>query len=36
MITKTVNNAMEDELRERALEGKKSLTKKGSLNVQKK
>ncbi|XP_047349023.1 uncharacterized protein LOC124948842 [Vespa velutina] len=28
IITKTVNNAIEDELRERALEGKKSLTKK--------
>ncbi|XP_032686396.1 uncharacterized protein LOC116851250 [Odontomachus brunneus] len=36
MVTKTVNDAMEDELRERALEGKKSLTKKDSLNVQKK
>lgn len=28
MISKTVNDAMEDELRERALDGKKSLTKK--------
>lgn len=36
MITKTVNNAMEDELRERALEGKKSLIKKNPSNVQKK
>lgn len=36
MITKTVNNAMEDELRDRALEGKKSLTKKDSSKVKKK
>ncbi|XP_076654573.1 uncharacterized protein LOC143359987 [Halictus rubicundus] len=28
MITRTVNKAMEDELREKALDGKKSLTKK--------
>ncbi|XP_063984120.1 uncharacterized protein LOC135166080 [Diachasmimorpha longicaudata] len=30
MITKTVNRAMENELRDKALEGKKSLTKKES------
>lgn len=30
IVTKTVNKAMEDELREKALEGKKSLTKKDS------
>ncbi|XP_014474063.1 PREDICTED: uncharacterized protein LOC106744117 [Dinoponera quadriceps] len=36
MITKAVNNDMEDELRERALEGKKSLTKKDPSKIQKK
>lgn len=35
MITKTVNKAMEDELREKALEGKKSLTKKDSSILKK-
>ncbi|XP_076232776.1 uncharacterized protein LOC143178155 [Calliopsis andreniformis] len=35
MITKTVNKSMEDELRERALEGKKSLTKKKDSTSQK-
>lgn len=35
MITKTVNKAMEDELREKALEGKKSLTKKNSSILKK-
>ncbi|KAH0954703.1 hypothetical protein HN011_006850 [Eciton burchellii] len=36
MITKTVNNVAEDELRERALEGRKTLTKKDASNSQKK
>lgn len=31
MITKTVNKAAEDELRDRALEGKKSLIKKNTV-----
>nr|XP_012235669.1 PREDICTED: uncharacterized protein LOC105679917 [Linepithema humile] len=35
MIAKTVNNAMENELREKALEGRKTLTKKGPSNSQK-
>ncbi|KAK2586760.1 hypothetical protein KPH14_011789 [Odynerus spinipes] len=35
IITKTVNNAIEDELREKALEGKKSLTKKDKQTVKK-
>lgn len=36
MITRTVNKAMEDELREKALEGKKSLTRKQTSTSQKK
>ncbi|KZC13331.1 PREDICTED: uncharacterized protein LOC107191393 [Dufourea novaeangliae] len=36
MITRTVNKAMEDELREKALEGKKSLTKKEPSSSKKK
>ncbi|EZA49319.1 hypothetical protein DMN91_000233 [Ooceraea biroi] len=36
MITKTVNTVVEDELRERALEGRKTLTKKDSASSQKK
>lgn len=36
MITRTVNKAMEDELREKALEGKKSLTKKKDPSTGKK
>lgn len=36
MITKTVNKAMENELREKALEGKMSLTKKESATSKKK
>lgn len=36
MITKTVNKAMEDELRERALEGKKALVKKNASSSQNK
>ncbi|XP_017887277.1 uncharacterized protein LOC108629235 [Ceratina calcarata] len=36
MITRTVNKAMEDELREKALEGKKSLTKKNPSTTKKK
>ncbi|KAK1134018.1 hypothetical protein K0M31_011803 [Melipona bicolor] len=36
MITKTVNKAMENELREKALEGKMSLTKKKSAISKKK
>lgn len=35
IIAKTVNNAMENVLRERALEGRKTLTKKDSSNSQK-
>ncbi|XP_076627260.1 uncharacterized protein LOC143344760 [Colletes latitarsis] len=35
MITRTVNKAMEDELREKALEGKKSLTRKASTSQKK-
>ncbi|KAK0178644.1 hypothetical protein PV327_007519 [Microctonus hyperodae] len=33
MISKTVNNAMEDELRDKALDGKKSLTKKSQAST---
>ncbi|CAL7947653.1 unnamed protein product [Xylocopa violacea] len=36
MITRTVNRAMENELREKALDGKKSLTKKELSTSQKK
>lgn len=36
MITRSLNNAMEDELRESVLEGKKSLTKKNSSSLKKK
>ncbi|XP_076755805.1 uncharacterized protein LOC143426313 [Xylocopa sonorina] len=36
MITRTVNRAMENELREKALDGKKSLTKKEPSTSQKK
>ncbi|XP_076183891.1 uncharacterized protein LOC143155259 [Ptiloglossa arizonensis] len=35
MITRTVNKAMEDELREKALDGKKSLTRKASTSQKK-
>lgn len=35
IISKTVNTAAEDELRERALEGRKTLTKKGPSNSKK-
>lgn len=35
IITKTVNNAIEDELREKALEGKKSLTRNNKKTAQK-
>jgi len=35
MIAKTVNNAMENELRERALEGRKTLARKETSNSQK-
>lgn len=36
MITKTVNKAMENELREKALEGKRSLTRKEAVTLKKK
>lgn len=36
MITRTVNSAVENELRERALDGKKSLTKKTTTNSKQK
>lgn len=36
MISKAVNSTIEDELRERALEGKKTLAKKKASNSQKK
>ncbi|XP_043578919.1 uncharacterized protein LOC122566150 [Bombus pyrosoma] len=36
MITKTVNKAMEDELRAKALEGKISLTRKEAVTLKKK
>lgn len=36
IITKTVNKAMEDELREKALEGKRSLTRKEAVTLKKK
>lgn len=36
MISKTVNKAMEDDLREKALEGKKSLTKRDASTSKKK
>ncbi|XP_053987981.1 uncharacterized protein LOC128891781 [Hylaeus anthracinus] len=35
MITRTVNKAMEEELREKALGGKKSLTRKASTSQKK-
>jgi len=35
MISKTLNTAMEDDIRERALEGKKTLTKKNPSNSKK-
>lgn len=35
MITRTVNKAMEEELREKALDGKKSLTRKASTSQKK-
>ncbi|XP_050472397.1 uncharacterized protein LOC126864762 [Bombus huntii] len=36
IITKTVNKAMEDELREKALEGKRLLTRKEAVTLKKK
>ncbi|XP_073967749.1 uncharacterized protein [Bombus fervidus] len=36
MITKSVNKAVEDELRERVLEGKRSLTKNEAVALKKK
>ncbi|KAL0125163.1 hypothetical protein PUN28_004357 [Cardiocondyla obscurior] len=36
IISKTVNTAVEDDLRERALEGRKTLTKKNSSKSKKK
>lgn len=36
MITKTVNKAVENELREKALEGKRSLTRKEAVTLKKK
>jgi len=35
IISKTVNTAVEDDLRERVLEGRKTLTKKDSSNSKK-
>lgn len=35
MISKTLNTAMENDIRERALEGKKTLTKKNPSNLKK-
>lgn len=36
MISKTVNSTIEDELREKAMEGRKTLAKKDASNSQKK
>lgn len=36
IVTSTVNNAMEDELREKVLDGKKSLTKKHGTSTSQK